>query len=207
MTQPTPTNSAKAPPETTLDWFKTHAFTEHSKMLYTPSVQIALRQHLRLSYWLSKCQPITPEGVSRARKAIAFADAPEGVAPVLMDQSHVDAVLCQDQGFSAVTDPDTGEVVGWSIPEMLGMLEHANQCYQSGAQGRAERAKKAADARWSPKPQAAAPRHPPGPQKSTSGAASPAPHAAAEQQPDAPQVTGVVGGTALAALEFDAADF
>jgi hypothetical protein len=138
-------------PETTLDWFKTNAFTEHSKMLYTPSVQIALRQHLRLNYWLTKCQLITHEGVKRAVRAIAFADAPEGAAPVLMGQEHIDAVLSLDQGFEAVTDTVTGEHLGWSVPEMLGMLEHANQSYQQGTQARAERARRAAQARWSGK--------------------------------------------------------
>ena len=121
-------------------------------MLFTPSVQVALRLHLRLGYWLSKCQPITLETVKRACKAIAFADAPEGSVPVLMGQSHIDAVLCAHQGFAAIVEPETGELLGWSIPEMAGTLQHANESYLAGAQGRSERAKRAAEARWSPKP-------------------------------------------------------
>lgn len=139
-------------PETTLDWFKTNAFAEHSKMLYTPSVQIALRQHLRLSYWLSKGQAITPESVRRACKLIAFADTPEGAVPVLMGQEHIDAVLSLEQGFAPIVAQETGELTGWCVPEMLGMLEHANEGFLAGAQGRSVRAKKAAEARWTQKP-------------------------------------------------------
>ena len=120
-------------------------------MLFTPSVQVALRQHLRHGYWLSRCQPITPETVRRACKAIAFADAPEGSVPIPMEQPHVDAVLTTHQGFASIVDPSTGELLGWSIPEMEGTLQHANQSYLDGAQGRSERAKRAADARWSTK--------------------------------------------------------
>ena len=120
-------------------------------MLFTPSVQVALRQHLRLGYWLSKCKPITPETVKRACKSIAFADAPEGSMPVLMEQQHVDAVLSAHQGFAAIVELETGELLGWSIPEMAETLQQANESYLAGAQGRSDRAKKAAEARWTAK--------------------------------------------------------
>lgn len=120
-------------------------------MLFTPSVQVALRQHLRVGYWLSKCATITPETIKRACKAIAFADAPDGSVPVLMDETHIAAVLCEHQGFTAVVEPGTGALMGWCIPEMAGALQHANQSYQAGSQERSARAKKAAEVRWSAK--------------------------------------------------------
>lgn len=151
MNTATKTNQSGQLPEATLDWFKTDAHTEQARMLFTPSVQVALRQHLRLGYWLSKCKPITPETIKRACKAIAFADAPEGAAPAPMEQQHIDAVLCAHQGFTAIVEPGTGELIGWGIPEMGGLLDYANQSYLAGAQARSDRAKKGAEARWHPK--------------------------------------------------------
>lgn len=135
-------------PETTLDWFKTNAIAEQALMLFTPSVQVSLRQHLRLGYWVTKCKPITPEAVKRTCKAISFADTPEGELPVSIAQEHINAVLCADQGFTQIVDSETGELMGWDIPELAGMLSHANDGYLLGAQGRADRAKRAAAARW-----------------------------------------------------------
>lgn len=147
--QPSCAASKAAPaPESTLDWFKTYAFPELEKMRFTPSVQIALRQQLRMTYWATKCRPLTREAVGRISKAIAFADTPEGGVPVPIAQAHIDAVLCSDQGFAPVADPDTRELLGWAIPEMLEALEHAGKSYEAAAAARSAKASAASATRW-----------------------------------------------------------
>lgn len=146
--QPSSRPAKTVSPDTSLSWFKTKAYEELEAVRYLPSVQVALRQHLRLAFWLTRGQPLTREAVERACKAVSIADATQGAAPVPTAQTNVDAVLCKELGFVQEVVPDTGEFLGWVIPDMLEMLEHAGRSYQEGAAARSARAKKAATARW-----------------------------------------------------------
>ena len=131
-----------------LGWFKTEAFPEFEGLDYVPSVQVALRHRLRLSYWLRSCQTITPDVLSRTCKAVALADLQEGAHPKPIAQSHIDEVMTPSRGFLAVVDPETGELIGWDVPDLLAQMHQATAAYQAGQEARSQKAAKAAMARW-----------------------------------------------------------
>jgi hypothetical protein len=147
-TQPSSKPSKASLPEATLDWFRTNANQELERMRFTPSVQVTLRHQLRATYWATKCQPLTRETVGRACKGISFADTPEGAVPVPMDQWHIDAVLSADQGFAQVVHPESGELIGWSIPELRAQIEKADKAYLAATEARSAKGSNAANVRW-----------------------------------------------------------
>lgn len=131
-----------------LGWFKTEAFPEFEGLDYVPSVQVALRHRLRLSYWLRGCQTITPDVLARACKAVALADLQEGEHPKPIAQRHIDEVMTQCRGFQPVITLETGELIGWDVPDLLAQMQQATSAYQAGQEARSQKATKAAMARW-----------------------------------------------------------
>ncbi len=138
----------RSPHGASLGWFKTEAYPELEGMGFVPSVQVALRSRLRLSYWLGGCKTITPDTVDKACRHISMADATGGQLPQPLGSHHVDAVLTSDRGFEKVVDPETGELVGWAIPDLYAQAQQANASFDAGRTARSARGKLAARARW-----------------------------------------------------------
>lgn len=124
-----------------LGWFPTTPATEREVLDMATSRQIALRTRLRHTYWLTDCKPLSEVTIGIHRRKMALIDQKDE-----MSEPEVAELLSDHYGFALVTD-EAGEVLGWGIPELQAVRQHAAASISASRERMSELGKRSAAAR------------------------------------------------------------